>query len=103
VRPDARELLLIQGFLGAETPGSCGSYRAAKDSGVSDPTDSGVKSCFWPSGLLFNSTSSTVRPDGRYLLLIQSLSRAETPGSRDSHRAAKDSGVSDPTDGGVKS
>jgi hypothetical protein len=34
-----------------------------------------------------------VGPDGRKLLLIQGLPRAETPGSFDAYRAAKNAGV----------
>jgi hypothetical protein len=58
VRPDSRYLLFIQDFSVAATLGSRGSYQAAKkDPGVSAPTDAGVKSCFWPPGLLVNSAS----------------------------------------------
>jgi hypothetical protein len=60
VRPDGQNLLLIQCFPGAETQGSRGSYRAAKDPGVSDLTDAGVKSCIRPRGLIFNSASKPV-------------------------------------------
>jgi hypothetical protein len=39
-----------------------------------------------------------VGPDGRYLLLIQGLPGAETPGSYDAYQAAKDAGVSAPAE-----
>jgi hypothetical protein len=103
VRPDGRYLLLIQGFCGAETPGSRGSYQAAKDSEVSAPTEPGVKGCIGPPGLLFISTSSTVSTDGQDLFLIPDFRGAETPGSRSLYQATKDPGVSAPTDAGVTS
>jgi hypothetical protein len=102
VRPDGRKLLLIQGLAGAETPGLRGSYQLAKDPEVSAPTDHGVKSCFQSPGLLSNSTKSTVGPDGQYLLLIQGVSGAKTPGSRGSYQSAKAPGVSALAYRGVK-
>jgi hypothetical protein len=43
VSTNGQNVLLIQGFPGAETPGSHGLYQAAKYPGVSAPTDAGVK------------------------------------------------------------
>jgi hypothetical protein len=60
VRLDGQKLLLIQGLPRAETPVSHGSYPAAKDPGVSDRTDAGVKSCIQPRSLLSNSASKSV-------------------------------------------
>jgi hypothetical protein len=99
MRPDGQNLLLIQRLPGAETPGSRGSYRAAKDPKVSAPgpiLESRV--AFGRPVCSLILLAKTVWPDGRNLLVIQGFPEAETPGSYDAYRAAQDAGVSAPAE-----